>query len=97
MLASEVLALCEEAPQLITTEVYGMAYTVSGTDVTLSHGVLVPENANWDTLKPLCGSAKNIVDDEYVWTHKPPTCPRCLPKWNKIKAEHPEYMDWKEK
>lgn len=99
--AQEITRICEsDTPQLITTEVFGAAYldTKKNRDdlSALTHAVLIDENTNWGTVRPLCKKVKNIMDDSSVWTHEPPTCQYCLPKWKKLKAEHPEYMEWKE-
>jgi len=76
--------------QLITTPVYGGAYLRSDQEL-LTHAVLFE---NDDDLRPLCKTAKNVMDDVTEWTKDPPSCPRCLPKWTKLKQEHPEYLDW---
>jgi len=34
------------------------------------------------------------MGDISVWSKDPPTCLRCLTKWEKLVKEHPDYLAW---
>lgn len=94
----KIVAETQSETKLITTEVYGEAY-VRSKKKELSHSVIIEvvgdkALTNVEKSPALCRSVKNIMGDISVWSKDPPTCLRCLTKWEKLVKEHPDYLAW---